>query len=155
MSTTICSRSNDCRPKLVTRRIWKERFADINDFERHLVRNGTVVIKFHFRISKAEQKRRLLARLDEPAKRWKFSMDDLAERKLWDRYMDAYEDMIRNTSTADAPWHVVPADNKWFARLVMSTVIVDVLDRLDLSFPKFNGRALRGMKRMRKALEAE
>lgn len=141
--------------KLVSKQIWNQRFADINDFERHLVRNGTVVIKFHLRISKAEQKRRLLARLDVPAKRWKFSMDDLAERKLWDRYMDAYEDMIRNTSTADAPWHVVPADNKWFARLVMSTVIVDVLDRLDLAFPKFNGRALRGMKRMRKALEAE
>ena len=141
--------------KLVTKRIWKERFADINAFERHLVRNGTVVIKFHLRISKEEQKRRLLARLDEPAKRWKFSMDDLAERKLWDRYMDAYEDMIRNTSTADAPWYVVPADNKWFARLVMSTVIVDVLDRLDLAFPKFDRPALRGMKRMRKALEAE
>ena len=141
--------------KLVTKQIWKQRFADINDFERHLVRNGTVVIKFHLRISKEEQKRRLLARLDEPAKRWKFSMGDLAERKLWDRYMDAYEDMIRNTSTAEAPWYVVPADNKWFARLVMSTVIVDVLDRLDLEYPKFNGRALRGMKRMRKALEAE
>ena len=140
---------------LVTKRIWKERFAGINAFERHLVRNGTVVLKFHLRISKEEQKRRLLARLDEPAKRWKFSMGDLAERKLWDRYMDAYEDMIRNTSTAEAPWHVVPADNKWFARLVMSTVIVDVLDRLDLEFPKFDKPALRGMKRMRKALEAE
>ena len=141
--------------ELVTKRIWKERFAGINAFERHLVRNGTAVLKFHLRISKEEQKRRLLARLDEPAKRWKFSMGDLAERKLWDRYMDAYEDMIRNTSTAEAPWHVVPADNKWFARLVMSTVIVDVLDRLDLEFPKFDKPALRGMKRMRKALEAE
>jgi len=141
--------------KLVTKRIWTERFADINDFERHLVRNGTVVIKFHLRMSKEEQKRRLLARLDEPAKRWKFSMDDLAQRKLWGRYMDAYEDMIRNTSTADVPWYVVPADNKWFARLVMSTVIVDVLEGLDLKYPKFNGRALRAMKRMRKTLEAE
>jgi PPK2 family polyphosphate:nucleotide phosphotransferase len=141
--------------ELVSKRIWKERFAGINAFERHLVHNGTVVIKFHLRISKAEQKRRLLARLDEPAKRWKFSMEDLAERKLWGRYMDAYEDMIRNTSTADVPWYVVPADNKWFARLVMSTVIVDILEGLDLQFPKFNGRALRGMKRMRKALEAE
>jgi PPK2 family polyphosphate:nucleotide phosphotransferase len=141
--------------ELVTKRIWKQRFDDINAFERHLVRNGTVVIKFHLRISKDEQKRRLLARLDEPAKRWKFSIDDLAERKRWDRYMDAYEDMIRNTSTADVPWHVVPADNKWFARLVMSTVIVDVLNRLDLEFPKFDRPALRDMKRMRKALEAE
>ena len=141
--------------ELVGKRIWKERFADINAFERHLVRNGTVVIKFHLRISKAEQKRRLLARLDEPAKRWKFSMADVAERKLWGRYMDAYEDMIRTTSSADAPWYVVPADNKWFARLVMSTVIVDVLDGLDLAYPKFDRPALRDMKRMRKALEAE
>jgi PPK2 family polyphosphate:nucleotide phosphotransferase len=141
--------------KLVTKRIWKERFADINDFERHLVRNGTVVIKFHLRMSKEEQKRRLLARLDEPAKRWKFSMDDLAQRKLWDRYMDAYEDMIRHTSTDEAPWYVVPADNKWFARLVVSSVIIDVLDRLDLAYPRFNRRSLRDMKRMRKALEAE
>jgi PPK2 family polyphosphate:nucleotide phosphotransferase len=141
--------------ELVGKRIWKERFADINAFERHLMRNGTVVIKFHLRISKAEQKRRLLARLDEPAKRWKFSMADVAERKLWGRYMHAYEDMIRTTSSADAPWYVVPADNKWFARLVMSTVIVDVLDRLDLAFPKFDRPALRDMKRMRKALEVE
>jgi PPK2 family polyphosphate:nucleotide phosphotransferase len=141
--------------KLVTKRIWKHRFDDINAFERHLVRNGTVVVKFHLHISKQEQKRRLLARLDEPAKRWKFSMADLAERKLWDRYMDAYEDMIRNTSTTQAPWYVVPADNKWFARLVVSTVIIDVLDRLDLEFPKFDKPALRDMKRMRKALEAE
>jgi PPK2 family polyphosphate:nucleotide phosphotransferase len=141
--------------KLVTKRIWKERFADINAFERHLVRNGTVVIKIHLHISKGEQKRRLLARLDEPAKRWKFSMADLAERKLWDKYMDAYEHMIRNTSTAEAPWYVLPADNKWFARLVMSTVIIDVLDRLDLEFPKFDRPALRSMKRMRKTLRAE
>jgi PPK2 family polyphosphate:nucleotide phosphotransferase len=141
--------------KLVTKRIWKERFRDINAFERHLVRNGTVIIKFHLRISKEEQKRRLLARLDEPAKRWKFSMADLAERKLWDQYMDAYEDMICNTSTAEAPWYVLPSDSKWFARLVMSTVIIDVLDRLDLEFPKFDRPALRSMKRMRKTLEAE
>jgi PPK2 family polyphosphate:nucleotide phosphotransferase len=141
--------------KLVTKRIWKERFRDINAFERHLVRNGTVIIKFHLRISKEEQKRRLLARLDEPAKRWKFSMADLAERKLWDQYMDAYEDMICNTSTAEAPWYVLPADSKWFARLVMSTVIIDVLDRLDLEFPKFDRPALRTMKRMRKTLRAE
>jgi PPK2 family polyphosphate:nucleotide phosphotransferase len=140
---------------LVTKRIWKHRFADFNAFERHLVRNGTVVIKFHLRISKAEQKRRLLARLDEPAKRWKFSLADLAERKLWGRYTDAYEDMIRNTSTTEAPWYIVPADNKWFARLVISTVIIDVLDRLDLEYPKFDRPALRDMKRMRKALEAE
>lgn len=141
--------------ELVTRHIWKERFADINAFEHHLVRNGTVVVKFHLRISRQEQKRRLLARLDEPAKRWKFSQQDLAERKLWDRYMDAYEDMIRNTSTPNAPWHVVPADNKWFARLVVSAAIVNALERLDLAFPKFDRAALRGMRRMRKALVAD
>jgi PPK2 family polyphosphate:nucleotide phosphotransferase len=141
--------------KLVTKRIWEERFADINAFERHLVHSGTVVVKFHLRISKEEQKRRLLARLDEPAKRWKFETADLIERKLWDAHMSAYEEMIRNTSTAEAPWYVVPADNKWFARLVMSTVILDVLDRLDLAFPKFGRPALRDMKRMRRALEAE
>ena len=141
--------------QLVGKRIWKERFEDINAFEHHLVRSGTVVIKFHLRISREEQKRRLIARLDEPAKRWKFSEQDLAERKLWDRYMDAYDDMIRHTSTSEAPWYVVPADNKWFARLVMSTVIIDVLDGLDLQYPEFDREALRGMKRMRRALEAE
>ena len=126
--------------KLITKRIWEERFADINAFERHLVRSGTVVIKFHLRISKEEQKRRLLARLDEPAKRWKFDMADLVERKLWDGYMSAYEEMIRNTSTAEAPWYVVPADNKWFARLVMSTVILDVLIGSIWRFQSSTGR---------------
>jgi PPK2 family polyphosphate:nucleotide phosphotransferase len=140
---------------LVGKNIWKERFEDINAFEHHLVRSGTVVIKFHLRISQEEQKRRLIARLDEPAKRWKFSEQDLAERKLWDRYMSAYEDMIRHTSTSVAPWYVVPADNKWFARLVMSTVIVGILDSLDLEYPEFDKDALRQMKRMRRALEAE
>ena len=141
--------------KVVTRRIWKERFEDINAFERHLVRSGTVPIKFHLRISKEEQSRRLLARLDDPSKRWKFSAGDIEERKLWDQHMNAYEEMIRNTSTPEAPWYVVPADKKWFARLVMSTVIVDVLDRLDLKFPKFDQAALRDMEQMRKALQAE
>jgi len=142
-------------PELVTGRIWQERFEDINAFERHLVRNGTVVVKVHLRISKEEQKRRLLARLDEPAKRWKFSMDDVAERKLWDRHMEAYEDMIRNTSTPQAPWYVVPADHKWFARLVIANVIVDVLEDLELEYPTFDPAALGQMKRIRKALEAE
>jgi PPK2 family polyphosphate:nucleotide phosphotransferase len=142
-------------PKLVTGRIWKERFEDINAFERHLVRNGTAVLKFHLRISKEEQKRRLLERLDEPAKRWKFSMDDIAERKLWDRYMGAYEDMIQHTGTLEAPWYVVPGDHKWFARLVITTVMVETLERLDLEYPKADRAALREMQRIRKALEAE
>jgi PPK2 family polyphosphate:nucleotide phosphotransferase len=136
-------------------KVWKQRFKDIVAFERHLVRNGTLVLKFHLRISKEEQKRRFLQRLDTPAKRWKFSMDDIADRKLWDRYMDAYEDMIRHTSTPEAPWYVVPADNKWFARLVVAAALVDALDRLDLRFPKVSRAQLEEMRRIRKALEAE
>jgi len=141
--------------RLVTDRIWSERFEDINAFERHLARNGTVVIKFHLHISKEEQKRRLLKRLDDPAKRWKFSVDDVRERMLWDSHMAAYEDMVRHSSTREAPWYVVPADNKWFARLVIACVIVDVLDRLDLQYPRFGRDALREMKRLRKALQVE
>jgi PPK2 family polyphosphate:nucleotide phosphotransferase len=137
-------------PELTSRRIWKERFDDINAFERHLLRNGTVLLKFHLRISKREQKHRLLARLDDPTKRWKASMADVADRKLWGCYMTAYEDMIRNTSTREAPWYVVPADHKWFARLVMATVMVDVLDHLHLQFPKINPASLL---QIRKALE--
>jgi PPK2 family polyphosphate:nucleotide phosphotransferase len=140
------------RPELLRReklpeksagKIWKQRFKGIVDFERHLVRNGTLVLKFHLRISKDEQKRRFLQRLDTPAKRWKFSMDDVADRKRWDRYMDAYEDMIRQTSTPEAPWYVVPADHKWFARLVVAAALVDALDRLDLRFPKVGRAQLR------------
>jgi PPK2 family polyphosphate:nucleotide phosphotransferase len=141
-------------PELVTRRIWDERFADINAFERYLLRNGTALIKFHLRISKEEQKRRLLARLNDPSKRWKASMADITERKLWTRHMLAYEDAIRNTSTPQAPWYVVPADHKWFARMLMATVIVDVLDRLHLDFPKLDRAGLRQIQRMRKALQA-
>jgi len=141
-------------PELTTNRIWKQRFEDIVAFERHLARNGTIIVKFHLRISKAEQKRRFLQRLEDPAKRWKFSMDDVADRKLWDRYMDAYEDMIRHTSTPEAPWYVVPADNKWFARLVVAAALVDALDRLDLRFPKVSRAQLEEMQRIRKALKA-
>ena len=142
-------------PELVTRNIWQHRFKDIRAFERYLARNGTAILKFHLRISKEEQRRRLLARLDEPAKRWKFSMRDVAERKLWDKYMDAYEDMIRHTSTPEAPWHVVPTDHKWFAHLAIAATIVERLERLDLQFPKVEGRALAEMRKVRKALMAE
>ena len=142
-------------PELVTRNIWQHRFKDIRAFERYLSRNGTAILKFHLRISKEEQRRRLLARLDEPAKRWKFSMHDVAERKLWDKYMAAYEDMIRHTSTPEAPWHVVPADRKWFAHLAIAATIVERLERLDLQFPKVEGRALAEMRKVRKALMAE
>ena len=116
--------------------IWKERFKSIRNFERHLVRNGTKVLKFHLRLSKEEQRQRFLERLEEPAKRWKFNMADVAERARWDDYMDAYEDMIRETSTEEAPWYVVPADNKGFARLIIAAALDDTLDDLDLKFPQ-------------------
>jgi len=141
--------------RLVTDKIWNQRFDDINAFERHLTHNGTVVIKFHLRISKEEQKRRLLARLDDPTKRWKFSTNDITERKLWDDYMAAYEDMIRHTSTPESPWYVVPADKKWFARLAIACVVVDVLDQLDLQYPRLGRSALQELKRLRAALDAE
>jgi len=122
-------------PKLVGKNLWEERFEDIRGFERHMARSGTVIRKFFLHLSKKEQKKRFLARLDEPEKNWKFSASDIHERKYWDDYQNAYEDMIRNTSTEHAPWYVVPADNKWFSRLVISTVLVDTLESLDLSYP--------------------
>ena len=142
-------------PELVRKDIWKQRFEDICNFERHLARNGVVVLKFFLHISKEEQRRRFLARLDEPAKRWKFSMSDVEERARWDDYMDAYEEMIRHTSTDHAPWYVVPGDNKWFARLVVAAALVDTLDRLDLDYPKVEGSALREMEKARQALLRE
>jgi PPK2 family polyphosphate:nucleotide phosphotransferase len=141
--------------KLVGKHIWKERFKDIRAFERHLVRNGTVVLKFFLHLSKEEQRKRLLARLEEPGKRWKFSMGDIAERKLWDKYQSAYEDMIRETSRKEAPWYVVPSDHKGFARLVVASAMVEALEALDLEFPKVKGPALKEMERVRKALEHE
>jgi len=141
--------------ELVTKHIWKERFDDISAFERYLARNGTAVVKFFLHVSKEEQRRRFLDRLDEPAKRWKFSMGDVAERELWDRYMEAYEDMIRHTSTDEAPWYVIPADNKWFARLMVAGALVDTMERLDLEFPKVEGQALSEMMKVRKALLAD
>jgi PPK2 family polyphosphate:nucleotide phosphotransferase len=135
--------------------IWKNRFHDIRAFERHLSRSGVLVLKFFLHISREEQRQRLLARIDEPAKRYKFSMGDIAERKLWDKYMDAYEDMIRATSRPAAPWHVVPADHKWFARLVVARAVVDALEGLDLSYPTVEGTALDELEKVRAALEAE
>jgi PPK2 family polyphosphate:nucleotide phosphotransferase len=129
-------KSQKMPPSLVSKKIWDERFEDICDFERHMTRNGTVIRKFFLNLSKKEQKKRFLARLEEPEKNWKFSAADIHERKYWDDYQDAYEDMIRYTATEEAPWYVVPADNKWFTRLVVSTVLVDTLESLDLSYPK-------------------
>jgi PPK2 family polyphosphate:nucleotide phosphotransferase len=139
-------------PQLVTKKIWHERFKSIRAFERHLVHNGTKVLKFHLRISPEEQRRRLLARLDEPAKRWKFSMADVTDRKSWGKFMDAYEDAIRNTATAHAPWYVIPADQKWFAWLTIAAVIADAMERLDLQFPVVRGKALAELEKVRRAL---
>jgi PPK2 family polyphosphate:nucleotide phosphotransferase len=123
-------------PELVTKKIWKERFKDIRNFEEYLTRNGVIIRKFFLHLSKEEQKKRFLARLDEPEKNWKFSEADVHERKYWDDYMNAYEDMIRHTSTPDAPWYVVPADHKWFTHIAVSSVIIQTLEEMDLQFPK-------------------
>ncbi len=125
-------------PKLVTKDIWDERFADINAFERYLARNGTVIRKFFLHVSEEEQRRRFLARLDDPTKNWKFSIRDVAERGHWKDYMCAYEEMLSATSTKHAPWYVIPADYKWFTRLAVAQVIVEALTELDLAFPKLD-----------------
>jgi PPK2 family polyphosphate:nucleotide phosphotransferase len=135
--------------------IWAQRFEDIRAFERHLVRNGTQVLKFFLNVSRKEQRQRFLDRIDEPEKRWKFSLGDVEERKLWPRYMDAYEDMIRHTSTPEAPWYVVPADHKWFSRLVIATALRDTLERLNPQPPTIDKAALRQLEAARKALLAE
>jgi PPK2 family polyphosphate:nucleotide phosphotransferase len=125
-------------PSLMTPDIWKNRFEDINSFERYLSRNGILIRKFFLNLSKAEQKKRFLARLDHPEKNWKFSAADIHERKYWDDYMRAYEDMICHTATGQAPWYVVPADNKWFTRLVVAAAIVETLEELKLAYPAVN-----------------
>jgi PPK2 family polyphosphate:nucleotide phosphotransferase len=120
----------------VTKEIWKERFDDIGNFERYLTRNGTVVRKFFLHVSKDEQKKRFLERLDNPDKNWKFSANDATERGFWDKYMEAYEETIRATATQDAPWYVVPADHKWFTRVIVAAAIIDALASLDLHYPE-------------------
>jgi PPK2 family polyphosphate:nucleotide phosphotransferase len=121
---------------LVDKDVWKNRFEDIHNFERHLWRNGFVVRKFFLNLSKKEQKRRFLARLDHREKNWKFSVADVREREHWDDYMSAYEDMIVNTACKHAPWYVIPADNKWFSRVAVAAAIVETLESLDLHYPK-------------------
>jgi PPK2 family polyphosphate:nucleotide phosphotransferase len=138
---------------LVSKHIWKERFEDINAYEHYLTRNGLVIRKFFLHVSKAEQKKRFLARLDEPAKNWKFSAADLKERTYWDKYQDAYEELIRETATRDAPWYVVPADNKWFTHLVVAGAIVETLDSLGLELPEITDEQHQVLKDARKALE--
>jgi PPK2 family polyphosphate:nucleotide phosphotransferase len=142
-------------PSATGKDIWKQRFKDIRAFEHHLTRNGTVVLKFHLRLSKEEQRKRFLARLEEPFKRWKFSMNDVTERKRWDEYMAVYEDMIRETSTDYAPWYVVPADHKHVTWLVVSAAIIEALEQLKLEYPKVAGKALKELKKVEHALKAE
>ena len=139
-------------PKLVTKNIWRDRFEDISAVERYLARNGTVILKFFLHISKEEQRERFLARLEEPAKNWKFEMGDVKERALWGKYQAAYQEVIRHTSTRHAPWHIVPADHKWFARVVIGSTIVSALDKLDLHFPKVDKAELSEFKQVRQAL---
>jgi PPK2 family polyphosphate:nucleotide phosphotransferase len=141
--------------RLVTKNIWRERFEDISAVERYLARNGTVILKFFLNISKEEQRKRFLDRLDDPSKNWKFSMADVAERALWNRYMAVYQDIVRHTSTEVAPWHVVPADHKWFARVVIGSAIVSTLDTLNLRFPRADKGALQEFKQVRMALLEE
>jgi len=139
-------------PELVTKDIWKDRFQDIRSFERYLVRNGIVILKFFLHVSKKEQKKRFLERVDNPAKNWKFSASDLQERQFWGQYMEAYEDMIRQTATKDAPWIVVPADNKWFTRVVVASAIIDALASLNLSYPKMGKEKLKELAAAKQAL---
>jgi len=139
-------------PALLTKDIWRERFQDIRSFERYLSRNGVKIVKFFLHVSKKEQRRRFLARAEEPEKNWKFSASDMAERDHWNEYQDAYEDMIRNTATKDSPWYVVPADNKWFTRVVVGAAIVDTLASLDLAYPKVDEVRLAEIAKAKKAL---
>jgi PPK2 family polyphosphate:nucleotide phosphotransferase len=142
-------------PKLVTGDIWKERYEDINNFELHLARSGTVPIKFFLHISKEEQLERLLARIADPDKRWKFALHDVDERKLWGEFIKVYDDTIRHTATKHAPWYVIPADRKWFARLVVAAVLVERMEALDLQYPKLDEAQLSELKKAEAALLAE
>jgi PPK2 family polyphosphate:nucleotide phosphotransferase len=137
---------------LVGKNIWEERFEDIRCFERHMARSGTVIRKFFLHVSKKEQKRRFLARLDEPEKNWKFSAADVRERACWDDYQKAYEEMIRSTATEHAPWYIVPADNKWFTRIVVSAVVMDALESLDLAYPKVDEAKKKELEAAKKVL---
>jgi len=142
-------------PCFVGPNIWRDRFADIRAIERYLTRNGTVIRKIFLNVSKAEQRRRFLMRLHNPDKRWKFSLNDINERLRWKEYMTAYEEAMRATSTAEAPWYVVPADNKPFARLVIAEAIVEAMEGLKLEFPKVEGTALKELQNVKRALVAE
>jgi len=139
-------------PSLVNKRVWEERFEDIRSFERYLNRNGVAVVKFFLNVSKEEQKRRFLERADRPEKNWKFSASDMAEREFWDDYQEAFEDLIRKTATKESPWYIVPADTKWFSRVVVAAGVIDALSNLDLAYPRVDKAKLEEIAKARKAL---
>jgi PPK2 family polyphosphate:nucleotide phosphotransferase len=141
--------------QLVTKNIWRERFEDIAAFEKYLARNGTLILKFFLNVSREEQRQRFLDRLEEPAKNWKFSLADVSERQLWDKYQAAYQEVLRHTSAQHAPWYVVPADHKWFARVVISSAIVTAMEKLDLHYPEVDKGLVGELKKVRDALEHE
>src|SRR5437762_3960199 len=138
--------------KLMDKEIWEKRFEDIRNFEQYLARNGVIVRKFFLHVSKKEQKRRFLERIDDPLKNWKFSSNDAAERDYWDHYMEAYEQMIKETATKDAPWYVVPADNKWFTRVVVASAVIEALADLDLAYPEVGEDKLKELAAAKKKL---
>src|SRR6266704_3223681 len=142
-------------PKLMGKKIWEERFEDIRNFERYLARNGVIVRKFFLHVSKKEQERRFLDRIDDPLKNWKFSSNDANERDFWDSYMEAYEEMIQETATKDAPWYVVPADNKWFTRVVVALAVIETLASLDLAYPKVDESKLKELAAAKKKLASK
>ena len=139
----------------MSKHIWRERLFDIAHFEDYLTRQGTIVLKFFPNLSRKEQKKRFMERLDRPEKNWKFSPSDVNERKHWDDYMDAFEEAIRATASKHAPWYVVPADNKWFTRLVVASAIVEVVDHLDLAYPKVSAQKKKELAAARDSLETE
>ena len=139
---------------LITKDIWKERFQDIRSFERYLTRNGVIIRKFFLHVSNKEQKKRFLERIEEPEKNWKFSANDAKERQYWKDYMEAYEDMIQNTATKAAPWYVVPADNKWFTRVVVASAVIDALDDLNLHYPKVDDAKLKELAAAKRVLQS-
>jgi len=142
-------------PELLKGDLWEARFEDIRNFERYLTRNGTTIVKFFLNVSPGEQRRRFLQRLEDPAKQWKFSAADLAERAKWKQYMKAYEELIRATASEHAPWYVVPADRKWFTRIVVAAAMVDALESLDLAYPTVTKAQQAELAKVRNALEAE
>src|SRR5262249_13049552 len=142
-------------PDLVSKNIWKERFQDIRNFERYLTRNGVVIRKFFLNVSKEEQKKRFLERLENAEKNWKFSANDIKERAFWDDYMTAYEDMIRRTASREAPWYVVPADNKWFTRIVVAAAVIETLEALKLGYPRVSEEKLKDLAAAKQMLMRE